>query len=91
MTNIFEQIFGNEGSLVRLSHVNGMSGIHEKDNVLTFTLTPTHKADSVAIKRRNDCCFDITLYKRQMPYQHFQQIRLENVITVLETSTDLLF
>ena len=89
--DIFEQIFGNEGSLVRLGHVNGMNGIHEKDGVLTFTLTPTHKADSVAIKRRQDSCFDITLFKRQMPYRYFQQVPCEHVVGVLEASTDLLF
>ena len=89
---IFEQIFGSRGSLVTLSHVNGMSGIHEKGNTLSFSMTPTHKADCVSITYDDRAdLFNITLYKRQMPYQYFQQVRQEDVIDVLEKSTDLLF
>ena len=89
--SIFEQVFGCQGSLVCLSHVNGMSSIHEKDGILTFTLTPTHKADSVLIKQRDVNTVDITLIKRQMPYQYFQGIDYRDVVGVLEKSTDLLF
>lgn len=88
--SVFDQLFGSQGAVNNLACVNGMSNIHEKDNVLTFSIIPTHKADSVSIENI-DGRFNITLYKRGMPYQYFQQVEHEHVREVLEAGTDVLF
>lgn len=89
---VFEDVFGHCGSMTKMKLVNGMTNVHEKDNKLTFSITPTHKADTVVVEKgEQPGLYNITLYKRKTPYQYFQHVDVKNVVDVLEIATDVLF
>ena len=89
--SIFEQVFGTQGVINSMNYVNGMHNIHERDGVLSFAITPTHKADSVVLELNDNTTFNITFYKHDNPCQYFQQVEECGVLDVLEQGLGVLF
>ena len=91
--SIFDRVFGEHINSIAFYHINGMTRVDERDDVLSFKITPTYMADYVEIAaiKNNDNAFDITLFKRSEPYRYFKAVDRENVVEILEKGTDAIF